>query len=72
MQGEVPMMFEIVAVGATARTFEFLIPCSAIFFRSGPQSSRPPRSTSTATPRSAWRSSTVSGGRIPRYHFDHA
>ena len=31
MQGEVPMMFEIVAVGAIASTFELRMPCAAIF-----------------------------------------
>ena len=41
MQGEVPMMFEIVAVGAIASTLEFRIPCAAIFSRSGSQSRRP-------------------------------
>src|ERR1051325_671250 len=37
MQGLVAVMFEIVAVGAIARQFEFRMPCAAIFARSGSQ-----------------------------------
>ena len=70
MQGEVPMMFAIVAVGAIASTLELRMPCAAIFARSGAQSSRPPRSTSTASPRSSSSRSTVSCGSSPRSHFE--
>ena len=70
MQGEVPMMFAIVAVGAIASTLELRMPWAAIFSRSGAQSSRPPRSTSTVSPRSASSTSTVSCGSSPRSHFE--
>ncbi len=43
MQGVVPVMFEIVAVGAMAMTFELRMPCFLILSRTGFQSMRPPR-----------------------------
>ena len=43
MHGDEPMMFEMVAVGAMARTLLLRMPCLAIFSRSGVQSMRPPR-----------------------------
>ena len=70
MQGEVPMMFAIVAVGAIASTLELRMPCVAIFARSGAQSRRPPRATSIGSPRSVASSSTVSWGSRPRSHFE--
>ena len=72
MQGEVPMMFAIVAVGAIASTLELRMPCAAIFARTGAQSRRPPRGTSIASPRSASSRSTVSCGSSPRSHFEPA
>ena len=64
------MMLEMVAVGAMARTFEFLMPCLAIFSRTNVQSILEPRGTSILTPRSSSSRSTVSCGRRPRSHFD--
>src|SRR5882757_4754146 len=46
MQGEVAVMFEIVAVGAIARTLLLRMPCFAILARTGAQSILPPRGTS--------------------------
>jgi hypothetical protein len=70
MDCETPEMFEMVAVGATAMTLEFLIPCSATAFLTGSQSRVAVRSISTGTPRSSSRRSIVSMGRSPRLHFD--
>src|SRR5471030_3087659 len=70
MQGEVAVMFEIVAVGAMARTLLLRMPCDAIFARTGRQSILPPRGTSTGTPRSFARRSSVSCGSRPRSHFE--
>ena len=62
MQGVVPMMLEIVAVGAMASTLELRMPCLAIFSRSGFQSILPARGTSTSSPRSSASRSRVSCG----------
>jgi hypothetical protein len=69
MQGLEPMMFEMVAVGAMARTLLLRMPCLAIFGAQGVQSILPPRGTSMGTPRSCSRRSTVSCGRRPRSHL---
>src|SRR4051812_47960411 len=70
MQGLVAVMFEIVAVGAIARQLELRMPCFAILARNGSQLSLPPRGTSTGTPRSFSRRSSVSCGKRPRSHFE--
>ena len=70
MQGELPTMFEIVAVGAIARTLELRMPCFLIFARTEVQSMTPPRLTSIGSPRSASRRSTVSWGSKPRSHLE--
>lgn len=54
------MIFEMVAVGAMAKTLELRMPCFAIFFLRGDQSILPPRGTDISTPRSFSRRSRVS------------
>ena len=70
MQGDVFVMFEIVAVGAIASTLLLRMPWAAIFIRSGDQSIRAVRATWIGRPRSCSSISTVSSGRSPRSHFE--
>ena len=71
MQGEVPMMFAIVAVGAIAITFELRMPWAAIFARSGAQSSRPPRDDVDRLAALVLEQlARVSCGSRPRSHFE--
>src|ERR1022692_2207751 len=70
MQGDVFVMFEIVAVGAIASTLLLRMPWAAIFRRSGAQSIRALRDTLIGRPRSSSSSSTESSGRSPRSHFE--
>jgi ribonucleoside-diphosphate reductase alpha chain len=68
--GRHPEIFAIVAVGAIAMVFEFLIPNSFTWFRTGVQSIRAFRFTSIGIPRSLSSRSRVSIGNKLRSHFD--